>query len=521
MTIALRAQGTSASTVLDGSSLKPNRKQKAAWLCLRFAYLPLNAVGVRYADQSNTIITQDYQVWQLNQNAEDYGVCEGQSVGHALMLNPAGQLVERQCEHEDLKLKQLSEWAYRFTSHVCVYDDHTLLLEIGRSLSLFRGLKHLHHLIDVELERLNMDVCSAVAATPKAAYVLSNGYQQGWELNGWQELLKHVYLQDLNLHPKTTAQLKHCGFTTVGDIVSIPADEMGERFGRDALVYLNQLLGQTADPQLFTTPPEAFSANVDFAEPIRYRLWIEQQVTRLLQDLLSFVQDRQLLCRGFTWRFYHENNRLLKTIEINVNSIKLDLKMIQELTNLKFASTAMDWEFSRIELASEELFAKSLWHDDLFDPRPDQENFDRLIDRLNSRLGTGSVRELKAQPEHLPELANQSGLMTNSLVSKASYSKQEKAWAEQRNDDGGQKNELMDEPLWLLEHPKRLSKQADGRPFCEGPLTFIHGPNRVSSHWWSQLCSRDYYIARQASGRLLWVYFERTQQQWYMHGAFA
>ncbi len=264
MTIALRAQGTSASTVLDGSSLKPNRKQKAVWLCLRFAYLPLNAVGVRYADQSNTIITQDYQVWQLNQNAEDYGVCEGQSVGHALMLNPAGQLVERQCEHEDLKLKQLSEWAYRFTSHVCVYDDHTLLLEIGRSLSLFRGLKHLHHLIDVELERLNMDVCSAVAATPKAAYVLSNGYQQGWELNGWQELLKHVYLQDLNLHPKTTAQLKHCGFTTVGDIVSIPADEMGERFGRDALVYLNQLLGQTADPQLFTTPPEAFSANVDF-----------------------------------------------------------------------------------------------------------------------------------------------------------------------------------------------------------------------------------------------------------------
>lgn len=510
MTIALRAPSMSAAPDLAAASKTP----QTAWLCLRFAYLPLNVVGVRYADQSNTVLTQDHQVLQLNQTAEDFGLRIGHSVGHTLMLNPAATLIERECEQEALKLTALSEWAYRFTSHVCVYDDQTLLLEVGRSLSLFRGLKHLHHLISTDLERLSIDVCSAIAATPKAAYVLSHGYQRTWQIEHSHALLKHVYLADLDLHAKTITQLQHCGFATVGDILAIPAAEIGERFGRDTLHYLDQLVGQAADPQVFTTPPETFAASVDFAEPIRNRLWIDQQVSRLLQDLLNFVQARQLLCRGFTWRFYHESNRLLKTIEIKLNSVKPDLAVVQELTDLKFASTLMEWEFSRIELSSDELFARCMWHDDLFDPRPDQTNFNRLMDRLSSRLGVGAVRQVAAHAEHLPELASQWVAMANIPVTQARLKDKPSACANISHNS-------MTEPLWILEHPRRLTKQADGRPSCDGPLVFIQGPNRVSSHWWSQLCSRDYYIARQTNGRLLWIYFERTQQHWFMHGAFA
>ncbi len=511
MSIALRTPDRG----LAATPATAQRTAQTAWLCLRFAYLPLNAVGVRYRDQSNTVLTEEHQVLQCNQTAEDLGVRVGYSIGHTLMLNPTAALIERQCEQEALKLTALCEWAYRFTSHVSIYDEHTLLLEVGRSLSLFRGLKHLHHLISTDLERLQIDVCSAVAATPKAAYVLSYGYQQEWQLEHSQALLKHVYLADLDLHAKTIKQLQHCGFVTVGDVLTIPTAELGERFGQDTLQYLDQLVGQTADPQICTTPPETFMASVDFAEPIRNRLWIEQQVSRLLQDLLSFVQTRQLLCRGFVWRFYHENNRLLKSIEIKLNSTKLDLAMVQELTDLKFASSAIEWEFSRIELGSDELFARSMWHDDLFDPRPDQVNFNRLIDRLNSRLGTGAVRQITAQAEHLPELASHWVAMATTSATKPAPQNVKNLAAENVSQQD------LTEPLWLLEHPRRLVKLTDGRPSCDGPLVFIHGPNRVSSHWWSQLCSRDYYIARQVSGRLLWVYFERTQQQWFMHGAFA
>ena len=47
------------------------------------------------------------------------------------------------------------------------------------------------------------------------------------------------------------------------------------------------------------------------------------------------------------------------------------------------------------------------------------------------------------------------------------------------------------------------------------------GPERIEDLWWQQPVSRDYYIARGRGGQYYWLFHDRRQRCWYLHGLFA
>ena len=488
------------------SNARSSSPSSPLWLCIRFSMLSMNCLGVRFHGGDAVAVNHRQQVWQANEAAEEASVSVGQSVDRALMLIPDIRFIQRDTNKEAQTLSSLNEWAYRFTSHVHVYNEHTLLLEIGRSLALFSGLKHLQHLIVQQLDDLAVDADYGLANTPKAAHLLSYCRQRNWQVNNHKETLRYARLEHLAIDTKTITKLMHCGFNSLGDILNIPFSDLGQRFGKPLVNYLDQLLGKIADPIHINVPAEHFAAKVNFAEPIRNRTWIKQQVQRLLNDLVVFINDRNLVCRCFTWRFYSEKNHLLKTIDIRLSSSANDVDTFALLTELQFESAEMHWEFSAIELVSDSLIEKRQYINDLFQAgsgSADQESISQLLDKLASRLGYNALYKVSVQAEHLPELVNQ-----RCRIEQISSPKETLV------------SDFKDEPLWLLEHPKRLF-QKNKKPIHKGPLTLIHGPHRVISHWWSNLYSRDYYIAQQVSGRLLWVYYDRKQEHWYWHGLFA
>lgn len=476
---------------------------KPLWLCLRFPYLSMNAVDVRFAHPQATAITHQQSIYLVNRVAAKSAVQPEQSIGHALMVNPELRLFEHDVAQTARKLKQLSHWAYHFSSQIKVHDEQTLLLEVGRSLTLFKGLKHLQHLLSYDLEKLAVDVVYGLANTPKAAHLLSFEEQGHWDECNINRQLSNASLVNLAVDKKTLNKLINCGFSTLSDVLAIPRKEISHRFDQAFVRYLEQLLGQVADPQMVTLPPEQFSQRIDFAEPIHNRNWIEQQINRLLKDLVTFMQERNLVCRNFHWRFYSERNRLLKQVTINLASTHSDFDTYRQLTDLQFANLSMRWEFSSIQLTSDSLVQRQQFHNDLFDPRSDQEGIHQFIQKLTNRLGHQALYKISAEPEHIPELASQHCQVSRHVAS-----------------DHIRQSTLKDEPLCLLENPKRL-RQAGGKPVHEGELNLIHGPHRISSHWWENLQSRDYYIARKSNGILLWVYYDRGRSDWYLHGLFA
>ena len=56
------------------------------------------------------------------------------------------------------------------------------------------------------------------------------------------------------------------------------------------------------------------------------------------------------------------------------------------------------------------------------------------------------------------------------------------------------------------------------------PLQIVSGPERIEAGWWdADLAARDYFIARDQGGALLWIYRTRLAAPggWFLQGRFA
>lgn len=60
--------------------------------------------------------------------------------------------------------------------------------------------------------------------------------------------------------------------------------------------------------------------------------------------------------------------------------------------------------------------------------------------------------------------------------------------------------------------PPKLLETADGQRLR------LLGPHRLSGGWWMREVARDYYYAESGAGALLWVYFDRRRQRWFVQG---
>jgi len=495
-------------------------RNNATWLCLRFTHFGLNSLGFAYqastTNQQMPDIAVTYQqtIYCANSTAILSGVKPGMSISHALLLNPWLQLHQREPHLEQQKIQELSQWAYSYTSLVSQYNEHVLILEIGKSETLFKSLKNILKLIENDLMSFKIESSFGLANTPKAAVLIS--YKEHKTTDNLTSQIDSIPLNIIDQPPSIIAKLQHCGFEKLNDIKHIKHGDLGVRFGKGLLIYLRQVYGDLADPQEAIIPPEIFEAYVDFSEPISNSRWIHQEINKLLNELSEFIEARQLLCRSFIWRFFHENNRLIKTINIGINNQQDLNNTLKQLTSLKLEKVKLTWEFSRIELSSKDLVTKQLFNTDLFDTISCKQPYQQLKDKLISRLGNNAVYGIDTKQEYLPEMAHRQHKKGDTLV------KEQGPVHYSVNSDKESTNTLSqyEQPLWLLSNPTQI-KGNKMNPNLEGPLFLIHGPNRLSSQWWLRLQSRDYFIARQKSGRLLWIFFDRVKKHWFLHGLFG
>jgi protein ImuB len=81
-----------------------------------------------------------------------------------------------------------------------------------------------------------------------------------------------------------------------------------------------------------------------------------------------------------------------------------------------------------------------------------------------------------------------------------------------------------------MEIPLELKVQCS-RPVYESPLKLLAGPERIEAGWWNDAAiARDYFIAENDQGQLLWIYREHNPVEkdkgnkggnWYLQGLFG
>jgi protein ImuB len=258
----------------------------------------------------------------------------------------------------------------------------------------------------------------------------------------------------------------------------------------------------------------------------------------------------------------------------------LQMLLVERLGRLELPAPTLE-----LSLRCDALAASAAPNSELFPTRAaEREGLGRLIERLQARLGRDGVQRIELVDDHRPEfavrmkpadaamgsLASGAAVASETVVPVAAQSllaptgqdlaavKRRSARRSRGGNEasattavgaaGGKESTSptaaarrraapvvvmaqttlpLTRPIWLLAQPLPLPER-DSRPLLAGrPLQLLAGPERIESGWWDgALAARDYFIASDEDGALVWIWRERLPltdagEGWFLQGRFG
>ena len=542
---------SSSSTSFKKSS--SNNKSQEVWICLYLDQLALDIFCRDIADQQDpesnknkdknddknkdkqqdsekarafaihdsagpVVVTEKHKVYRCNSAAIELGIQIGQSMDTAFTLSDRVTSLERQPDREAAALQHLAQWAYQFTPNVAIKSDHCLVLEVSGSLNLFKGLDNLKQRIYKGLKDQQYHATLTIGKTPLAASLLARAQKPGLlEIAG-------VSVQHLQAPDSVISGLKQMGLATVGEVLALPISSIQRRFGTYFGDYLLRLTGKKSDPQKYISEQPKFHHGITFMHDVNNLSSLAFPINRLLGELSHFLTGRQFWINQLTWHLCHRAHPGRRSFSVHLAAPVNNVKMFLTLTQLKLDQIDGVKEVDHIALSVNRFFPAGQSSTDLFAGRgfnqqiinatnSDEQN--QLLNMFHAKLGKQACFGLSESNDHRPE----------------------KAWkkvAPNHDSNDRQRNQHyrpssensagMVRPSFLLPTPKALNVINDS-PYLGGELTLIKGPERIDFGWWDQPIdkplTRDYYIARQQQGGLLWIFKYLAAERWYLHGIFS
>lgn len=492
------------------------------WLCLGFPLLPLEALlftgplGANASDSSGealhhplssdspVAVLEKQRVLVANDAAAALGIKPGMGTATARALADDILLLERDRGAEARCLEQLCCWAYGVTPTLYPWRDNCLLLEIGSCLKLYGGVDAVLSRVRSDLARRGYSYRVGLGPTPGSSYLLSikplesDAHDPAEEALTLEQRLAPLPLKLLEDFPREVDALAKAGLWTIGDILALPRRALARRCGRNFVHYLEQVLGTAEDRRPDFEPPQTFSDDYWFGYEVKANQEILPAMELLLQSLCRFLRNTQLETRQLEWLLYGVDRKIHR-FEVFSSLPQTGWRAWYELTRLKVEQLELDGGLEGLGLASHSLVPGTGTSGDLFQDAGQKEPLHSLLDRLKSRLGLQSVSKIATRDEHLPEFAGYCSLDTRPASVPL------------------ENGELR--PFWLMREPERLN-EFNGEPCRRGRLELLDGPERIEDNWWDRAVSRDYYVARDASGILYWIYHDRLDNHWYLQGVF-
>lgn len=492
----------------------PDTSGRTLWLCLHFPDLALEIFlrGLLLL-QKPVVVTEGGKVYRLNAEAKEAGIQPGNNMDTAYTLSEQVVSFQRNEQKEYAALAYLAQWAYQFTPNVSIKAPDCLLLEISGCIRLFKGRDALKQKIIQGLGDMGYTPFIGVNKTPLAALCHARSSVAD-NVGGDSTGLDDLPVTHLQVDEDIIDSLRQMGITRIGELLKLPPDGLGRRFGSDFTHYLARLTGKEPDPQKFINPEPHFHSDITFMSDVTDFSALTFPINRLLGELGAFLKARQLCTSHLTWRLSHIKSRRTKSFSIYLANPENDQKIFRTLTQLKLEQIKDVEEVDTIALtvnrfSSTRSHSGDLFHGTRLQQKDSQrEHTDQLLNMLYARLGSGTCFGLSLANDHRPE----------------------KAWRFVRMGQKDHKSALpnlkeppIPRPVFLLNTPRPLAV-IEGKPCLGGHLELIRGPERIDFGWWdeatmAQPLTRDYYIARKRSGALCWVF--NHAGRWYLHGIFS
>lgn len=505
------------------------------WIALHLPWLSLEAFAATLsADEAAAPLALEdaHHVAAANAAARARGVEPGQKRATALALAPELRIGQADAARDAQALAAVAHAALAFTPSVCVqpaFDAQrsadTVLLEVRASLRYFGGPTKLLQRLREAVTPLGHRIQAASAPTPLGAALLARGpkrvhLQEKTALQRALDALP-VWLSAAGLaHAEA---LQGMGLATLGELRRLPRAGLARRFGTAMLDELDRAYGERPDPRVPIVLPARFDSRLELFARADSTAQVLHAASMLLARLAAWLAAQHAFVRGFTLAMQHEPRWRSESqvppqtlLAVALAEPSRDAAHLQGLLRERLAQVQLPAPTLELQLSAHEIVPGEAPSGELFpSAASEREGLVRLVERLQARLGAERVQTLQPVHDHRPERA--------SVCRPAQPARL------------GQRGIALElpglplRPVWLLAPPEPLAARGD-RPLLGGrELQLLSGPERIEAGWWDHaLAERDYFIAEDAEGALVWLYRSRlpggpgeSGSGWFLHGRFA
>ncbi len=542
------------------------------WLGVFLPRLPIEVFQRSLAGALPFAVCDRLTVLYACDAAQALGVHTGQKRATALALAPQLLIVERDPDRERRALEQVAAWALQFTPSVSLPPPtadgslavpaanaraagvttptraagaatgtrtprapaakraaaaraepaadpraHGLLLEIEPSLRLFGGLEPLLQRLRDGLDELGFDARIGCAATAGAAWLLA---QHGSEAPALDERALEARLASLPVRLLEHARPHHAvleslGVRTLGELTRLPRAGIARRFGKTLLEELDRASGRQPEPRAWFEAPAVFDAKLELLAQIEQAEALLFAARRLLAQLGGWLLARHGATRSVLLAAEHDEAPATR-IELKLAEPSRDVARLTALLREQLNVTQLPEPVHTLRLHCDAIESTTIDSGELFPSRTaSHEGLGPLVERLQARLGRQRVQRLLLASDHRPETSYRIAMVDrlSQLAGHGTFGETAALGA-------------LPRPLWLLREPMPLAERAN-RPYWNGRLTLLAGPERIETGWWDgSLVQRDYFVAEDEAHTLYWIYRERLPATahgggWFLHGKFG
>ena len=424
----------------------------------------------------------------------------------------------------------LGAWALQFTPRVALREG-AALAELAASARLFGGLERLHQRVQQGAADLGARV--AWASTGLAALALAR--QGGLQVpeGALARQLDALPLHTLTAVGQHQATLERVGCRTLGQVRRLPRGALVRRFGTALLAALDQAYGLQPEAYDWIAVPQTFEARLELMARVEHAPALLAGARRLLVQMAGWLAARRCGVRAFTLHWCHDALRprdagsggsLTVRTARPTQSVAHCMRLLAE----HLARVVLDAPVGDIALHADEV---EPWAEESCALLPDAlrqgADAEQALERIQARLGPQAVRTPVLHADHRPEYMQH---WHSALAGCPAPGGKAPAARAPR---GALAGAVLPQPPWLLDAPLRLMERQH-RPYYQGPLQLLLGPDRVEGGWWhrsgqggdaqTRNVQRDYWLARSPQAGLLGVFQQRLagdETAWFLHGLYA
>ena len=430
----------------------------------------------------------------------------------ARAIAPSLSVVARDPAREAAALEALACGCGRYTPRLALAPPAALLLEIGGCLRLFGGLDALLAAVRADIEAQGFRLQSAVAPTPQGALWLAQAGADAaprcLDAATLAAALDALPLAPLDLPAASKELLAGFGVRRLGQACRLPPAALAKRIGAESLLTCARAYGEVPDPRRDFVFPERFAQGLELPAPVDNAASLLFAARRLTTALAGWLAARQAGIQSCRLRLEHRDGPATN-LELRFAAITRDGMRFERVLRERLERLALVAPVESLHLEVAAVAALPGASAALFDSAGGgTAGMAALVERLRARLGEEPVHGLACVADHRPECATQAVAQGRAAAV----------------EPGGPR------PFWLLPRPEPIAER-DGRPWRNGPLRLLAGPERIESGWWdggeaglknAGDARRDYFVALTPDTRWVWVFLElAVPGGWFLHGWFG